>query len=140
MNLEKILIKHERLKNHVYFDTLGVATIGVGRNITSSGPGLSDDECLYLLRNDITRCRNEIDRFKFKWYTELDQVRKDVIVELVFNLGLAGFLNFKNTIRFIEQKNFEEAAKNLLKSKWAVQVKEKRSKNIAHRLRTGQYP
>jgi lysozyme len=122
----------------VYIDTLGVATIGIGRNITSSGPGLSDDECLYLLRNDITRCRNQLERFK--WYTELDEVRKDAIVELVFNLGLAGFLNFKNTIKFIEQKNFEEASKNLLKSKWAKQVREKRSKNIAHRLRTGQYP
>lgn len=134
--LESIIKKHEGLKNYVYFDSVGVATIGCGRNISPSGPGLSDDECLYLLRNDIKRCRESLE--KYTWYIKQDQVRKDAIVELVFNLGLSGFLKFKNTINMLACKDYISAAKALLNSKWAKQV-HGRANNIADRIRTGRY-
>lgn len=136
-DLEKIIITHEGKKNHVYNDSLGIPTIGIGRNISPSGPGLSDDECLYLLRNDIERCRKSLQ--PYEWYNKQDQVRKDAIVELVFNLGFAGFLKFKNTINMLACKNYISAAKALLNSKWAKQVGPNRSNNIADRIRTGRY-
>ena len=44
--------RHEGVKSHVYKCTQGFETIGVGRNISESGLGLSPDEIDYLLHND----------------------------------------------------------------------------------------
>lgn len=135
-DLEKTILAHEGLRNHVYNDSLGIPTIGIGRNISPSGPGLSDDECLYLLRNDIERVRKSLQ--PYDWYNKQDDVRKDAIVELVFNLGLDGFLKFKNTIKYLSNKDYRMAAYQLLNSKWATQV-HGRANNIADRIRTGRY-
>ena len=60
-------------------------TIGVGRNIDEDGGiGLSDAEVYTLLRNDI--CDQELDE-AFEWYS-FDQVRKDALCNLSFNLGM----------------------------------------------------
>ena len=47
----KDLINHEGKKRTVYLDSMGIETIGVGRNLRHVG--LDDDEVLYLLNNDI---------------------------------------------------------------------------------------
>lgn len=136
-NLEKCLIEHEGLKHYVYIDTMGISTIGIGRNVSSSGPGLSTDECLYLLRNDIYRCDHLLQ--SYTWYKALDHVRQEVLIEMVFNIGLAGLLQFKRTLSAIETKQYDQAADDILQSKWAKQVGSERACNIAKRLRTGQY-
>jgi GH24 family phage-related lysozyme (muramidase) len=64
----------------------GYETIGVGRNISESGLGLSDDEIEYLLVNDIRRCRKELTQ-EYEWFSSLDSVRQDAIIDLSFNLG-----------------------------------------------------
>jgi len=51
--------RHEGVKSKVYKCTQGYETIGVGRNISESGLGLSDDEIDYLLHNDLERCNEE---------------------------------------------------------------------------------
>ena len=43
------LRRHEGVRSTVYKCTAGFETIGVGRNISESGLGLSDDEIDYLL-------------------------------------------------------------------------------------------
>ena len=46
---------HEGVRSKSYLCSAGFETIGVGRNISESGLGLSDDEINYLLANDIER-------------------------------------------------------------------------------------
>jgi hypothetical protein len=48
--LRRFIRHHEGLVNKVYFDSEGVATIGIGRNL--SGKGLSNKEAWYLFGND----------------------------------------------------------------------------------------
>ena len=60
MRLVNMLKRHEGVRDKVYMCSAGYETIGVGRNISESGLGLSDDEIEYLLKNDIERCRNEL--------------------------------------------------------------------------------
>ena len=57
MRLINMLKRHEGVRNKVYMCPAGYETIGVGRNISESGLGLSEDEVEYLLKNDILRCR-----------------------------------------------------------------------------------
>ena len=49
--LVEMIKRHEGVKSKVYLCSAGYETIGVGRNISESGLGLSDDEIDYLLES-----------------------------------------------------------------------------------------
>lgn len=128
---------HEGVRSHVYLCTAGYETIGVGRNIAESGIGLSDDEIDYLLENDIKRCKQEL--VSLSWFPDLDPVRQDAIVNLCFNLGLTRLMGFQNAIGAMAVGDYEKAADEFLDSRWAKQVGQ-RSLDVAHMIRTGEYP
>ena len=128
---------HEGVRSHVYRCTSGLETIGVGRCIADGSLGLSDDEIDYLLENDIKRCKQEL--ITFSWFTDLDAVRQDAMVNLCFNLGFSRLSLFSNALAAMAEANYDLAAMEFLDSKWARQVG-RRSKEVAHMIRTGEYP
>lgn len=136
-SLQQKLIDHEGLKHYAYTDSFGNITIGVGRNLSKNSQGLSTEEIIILLNNDILRCRNQLSNFE--WYSSCDPIRQDVLTELCFNVGYSGFMKFKNLISNVTQKNWNDSSQDLLASSWANQVGEVRSKDMANRLRTGMY-
>lgn len=138
-NLVDLLIKHEGKVPYAYKDHLGYWTIGVGRLIDKDKGGrLSDDEIAYLLNNDIKNksieCMAHIDFFK-----ELDVVRQDALVNLCFNIGINGLLKFKNTLKALSEKRWDDAEKGLRDSRWATQVQKERVDDICHMIKTGEY-
>ena len=135
MNLIDTLVRHEGLRRLAYEDSLGILTIGVGRNIQEVG--LSDDEIYYLLKNDIRRCETELDN-AFRWYKHLDQVRQEAMINLCFNLGITRLRKFKHALRAMEAKDYEDAADEFLDSLWATQVGQ-RAVEVAEMIRTGNY-
>jgi lysozyme len=113
-------------------------TVGVGRNIDENGGiGLSDDEIDYLLENDIKRCKQEL--ISLSWFTDLDSVRQDALVNLCFNLGLTRLMDFKNAMAAMAEGNYERAADEFYDSRWAKQVKS-RADEVCEMVRTGRYP
>ena len=84
--LLEMLKRHEGVRSKVYLCSAGYETIGVGRNISASGIGLSDDEIDYLLENDIERVIKELSS-EYPWFNSLDDVRKDAMIDISFNLG-----------------------------------------------------
>jgi len=134
-NLIKMLRQHEGVKSTVYLDTVGIETIGVGRNLKDVG--LSDDEIDYLLVNDINRCKAEAKTFN--WYEDLNTVRREAILNLLFNLGKPRFLGFKKAIEALEANDYEESANQFWDSKWRKQVGS-RAEDICLMIRTGKYP
>lgn len=131
------LRRHEGVRSHVYLCPAGYETIGVGRNIASSGLGLSDDEIDYLLKNDIERCRLELNTFS--WFEDLDSVRQDALVNLCFNLGITRLLGFRNALARMAEGRYQEAADEFLDSRWAQQVGN-RADEVTDMIRTGRYP
>lgn len=129
-----MLTMHEGKRKRPYKCTAGKTTIGVGRNLDDVG--LSDEEIDLLLENDIKRCKEEAHRFP--WFKDLDSVRQDVVLSMIFNLGYARFVKFTNTIHFIENKLWQSAAIEMLKSQWAVQVGI-RSKDLSNLMLYGDY-
>ena len=128
---------HEGVRKHVYLCSSGYETIGVGRNIADSGLGLSDDEIDYLLENDIKRCRKELETYS--WFSDLDEVRQDALINMCFNLGLSRLANFKNALSSMAVGAYSDAAEHFLDSRWATQVGN-RAQEVAHMIRTGEYP
>lgn len=136
-NLINTLVEHEGIRRFVYNDSLGNPTIGIGRCISEKGSGLTFDECFYLLRNDIEEANRTLQIYS--WYKAMDDVRKEVMIELVFNLGIGNLLKFKKALRALEDKNYSQAAKEFKNSLWANQVGPKRVNNICNRLVSGRY-
>ena len=133
------LILHEGKEKFLYYCSAGRPTIGVGRMIGRGGVGLSDDEITYLLKNDITRTRKELSK-AFDWFEELDWVRQDGLTNLCFNVGLPSLKSFERALAAMEDKDYEEASREFLNSKWAKDVGSRRSIQVADMIRTGEYP
>ena len=110
---------HEGVEYKVYEDTEGIKTVGVGRNLEDRG--LSDDEVDYLLSNDIDICVKELEQ-TFDWYDDLDDIRKRVLIDMMFNLGMPRLKGFVNMLKAIEAGAWKNAAVEMLDSKWAEQV------------------
>lgn len=69
------------------------------------------------------------------WYKDATFVTKTILINMVFNMGLAGLLTFKNTLSYISAKNYVQAAANMRKSKWYQQVTN-RAERLAKRMET----
>lgn len=133
--LKQMIIEHEGIRLFPYLCPSKKLSIAAGRNLTDRG--IRQDEAMLMLDNDIAESRAEMAHFD--WYNALDQVRKDVMVELHFNIGLTSLLKFRQMIGALEKKDYSNAAMHMLNSKWAKQVGSNRSLNMAKRLKTGKY-
>jgi len=117
--VKELLIKHEGLRLKPYRCPAGKLTIGVGRNIEDNG--ISKDEALYLLKNDVNRCIKELKEI-FEDFDNLPENVKIALIDMIFNLGKPRFLKFKKMIEAIKDKDFERAAAEAKNSKWCKQV------------------
>lgn len=131
--LETMLVLDEGKRKHPYEDSEGILTIAVGRNLEAVG--LRDNEIQFMLLNDIAEVRTQLSQVD--WYRNLNQARQNVIENMVFNLGWPRFMGFKKTIAYIIQRNYEAAAREMLNSRWAVQVGP-RAIRLANIMRTGE--
>ena len=112
------LIRHEGLRLKLYSDSLGVPTIGVGRNLRDKG--ISHAEAMLLLDNDLDEVL--VDLQTFPWWAALDPVRQRVLVDLRFNLGPTRFRGFKRMLRKISEQDYPLAAAAMRDSLWYRQV------------------
>lgn len=135
--LERLKVKEGTVTRHgrhiPYTDSVGKLTIGWGRNLTDRG--LSDAEAELLLANDIADHWHETER-AFPWFQRLDPIRQEVIAEMAFNMGVPTLRTFRHTLKAVEDGRYDDAAKGMLASKWARQVKG-RAVELASMMRTG---
>lgn len=69
------------------------------------------------------------------WYKDTTMVTKTILINMYYNLGRKGLLGFKNTLRYISERKYANAAANMMKSLWAKQVG-RRASELARRLET----
>ena len=118
--LEKQLWDHEGFRSVVYPDPSETNfVVGVGRNIQKKG--ISEDEALYLLRNDIQECTEDLFDI-FDNFGDLSEGRRMALLDMRFNLGPGGFREFKSMIQAVQDSNFDLAAHEMKNSRWYKQV------------------
>ena len=118
-NLKEQLVRHEGLRLTVYDCPAGYKTIGVGRNL--EGKGITEEEALYLLENDINYFTDQL-RDNLDWFDDIPEEKQQILVNMAFNLGVAGLMNFKNMLSAVEEGRWADASTEMLDSKWAKQV------------------
>lgn len=130
------LIRDEGEVLHAYTDSLGYLTIGVGRLIDErKGGGITETESRYLLANDVARKANQLFS-ALPWAEHLDDARQGVLLNMAFNMGINGLMQFRNTLAMIQAGKWDDAAAGMLDSKWARQVGP-RATRLAEQMRTG---
>jgi lysozyme len=135
--LIEMIKRHEGVKDKVYKCSQGYETIGVGRNISDSGLGLSQDEIDYLLHNDLERCDMEL-KDSYYWYGGLNKARRDAMVDICFNLGITRLRGFVKALEAMSREQFDIAADEFMDSLWAKQVG-RRAEEVTEMIRTGEY-
>jgi lysozyme len=137
-NLIEMLKLHEGVETYAYKCSENKTTIGVGRNVDKAGGlGLSDDEVDYLLQNDIDRVILELDS-EYDWFSDLDDVRQDAMIDISFNLGQTRLRAFKKALSAMSEGDWDEAADQFMDSRWSEQVGI-RAKNLTEMIRSGSY-
>jgi lysozyme len=140
-------MRHEGYSRAPYRCPAGFWTIGYGHKL-SSDPNMTEEDALRLsggpweparaktvLRDDIKLYSDGV-VMSAPWVADLDQVRKDALFNMAFNLGVTGLMKFKRMMAALRQGDYNLAADEAMGSKWAFQVKS-RAKELAAQIRTG---
>lgn len=135
MTIEDQLIRDEGLRLKPYKDTVGKTTIGVGRNLDDVG--ISRDEAIHLLDNDIERASAWL-RTNLPWTLYLDEVRNAALVNMCFNLGPGNLQGFVHFLAKLQAQDWSGASAEMLNSQWAKQVGP-RADRLAKQIETGEW-
>ena len=134
MNIETVredLKRDEGFRSFPYKCTAGKLTIGYGRNLEDKGISLKEAE--YLLYDDILECTQDLQEI-FPEFEDYSENVQRVLTNMRFQLGHAGLLAFKKTIKYIREKNWNMAAEEMMDSRWYRQTT-KRAKRLIKLMR-----
>lgn len=132
--ITKDLLRHEGTVLHAYRDHLGYLTIGTGRLIDERrGGGISEAEAEHLLANDIDRIASQLQNEQ--GFRNSPAEVKRALVNMGFQLGIAGLLSFHRMWQALEQRDFDTAATEALDSRWAEQTPN-RAQEVASWIRS----
>ena len=128
----------EGIVDHVYLDSLGKATIGIGhliqpheRDRFPEGKKISREEIDELFDLDLNRAAAGAEVLIQECIGhDLPQHVGEVIVEMVFQLGTQGVRNFSKMWKAMRVKDWKTAASEMKDSRWHKQTT-KRCEHLA---------
>ncbi len=147
-NLRKLIKRHEGFSIIPYRCPAHKLTVGWGWNIDNNP--LPEDVAEYLKQNgkitvemaerllDISLERSVADARKlYKNFDEASENRQVALASMLFQMGATTMSGFVDTNPMIRRGEWDAAADNLLKSKWARKDTPKRAKEVIKLLRDG---
>lgn len=117
----------------VYRDSKGIETIGIGRNLQK---GITNGEAYHLAHNDIDEVEVELD-IHVAWWRKMDEVRQNVLANMCFQLGISRLLKFEKALAHMMIGEYDQAAAEMMDSKWAREDSPKRALRLAEEMRHG---
>jgi len=128
--------KNEGYRNQIYYDQLGKPTIGFGHLIKKKEKFLhrkkySKKYLNTIFENDFNLALNDfIKNYSVK---SLSKNLQEVLLEMIFQLGIKNCLKFKKFNKLLKLKYLHMAALEMLDSRWYVQTP-KRVENLVSSL------
>jgi GH24 family phage-related lysozyme (muramidase) len=132
--MQKQLERDEKRSSKLYYDTMNIPTIGIGRNLNR---GLSEDEIDYLFTNDFNSHLKEMLE-AFPWAEFLDEARKGALLNMCFNMGIPVMEKFTSTLGALKEGRWLDAANHARNSLWYSQVGH-RGPRIVKQIETGEW-
>ena len=140
MSIIKLLRYEEGFRAEPYKCTAGKWTNGYGNThgVTESTPPITKDQAEKMLKDEVAICVRDISN-ALPWSSNLDMVRRDVLVSMRYQLGMNGLLSFSNFLREMRDGDWLEAARELQNSKFYRQTTN-RVKRLIFMIVYGKYP
>jgi lysozyme len=126
------IVAHEDFSPHPIPDSRGSISIGFGRSLTFTG--ITRDEAAVLLEHDLERIQAAIAK---AWPTFLvcDGPRQRVVMEMAYQVGVEGLLQFRKMLHAIAVRDYQKAAREVIASTLAHQTPS-RARDYARTLGT----
>lgn len=131
--LQKIITLNEGVRNFPYRDTRGILTIGIGHNLEANG--LSNAVIQQVFIEDVQQTINDLFN-ALPWLPNLDQIRLIPLIDLCFNLGINGLLQFHHFLNAVQNQQWTTAYQELLNSE-AYKQEPNRIMRNAHIIEMG---
>lgn len=124
--LEERIQRHEGFRSVPYQDSLGFWTVGFGHCITKNEctnyqQGISTSDALILLEHDISVAQLAV-RSELPWASNLNEVQQGILVEMCFQLGINGLLQFKHMLQAAQNGDNDVVVSSMLASLWHKQT------------------
>ena len=125
------LAEDEGIVLEIYNDHLGYATFGIGHLITEDDPEygqevgtpVSAERVRECFDNDILIADGEcVGLYGIELWTDLPQEVREILINMMFNMGRPRLSKFKKMNAWIEQRNWINAAAEGRDSRWYQQV------------------
>jgi len=145
-SLKAALYRDEGIRTKVYVDccgkswrecsckTKGFLTVGVGRNLDAVGVSMVEADL--MLDHDLTRTTADVLTY-IPWSGQLDEIRREALINLAFNVGIGGLLGFTKMLAAMKRGDWATAASELLDSKYRKQVL-LRAERLAKQITSGE--
>ena len=130
-NLKEMIAKHEGYEPRVYKCPNGYDTIGYGFAIKDL---YMDKEIADLILDKKIRgilASIEANEDWDTWFWDKPQNVKEVLINMIFQIGFTGVRKFRKTIQYIKDDNFLLAGEEMLDSKWAKSDSPNRAKELS---------
>ena len=127
MSIRDDLMRDEGLRLRPYKDSLGVESIGYGRNLEV---GISQAEASLMLDNDIARAEADLDHAFPWWRGRPDWVQRGM-TNACFQLGLEGLATFRTGLACLQAGDYAGARTAFTDSLWAKQTPARAARVIA---------
>lgn len=113
----------------------GNLTLGIGWNIQVIGcpKPIAEFVAMYFVNEADAQLSKALD-----FYDSLDEVRKVVLCDMGFNMGVPKLLEFHDTLNYVKRGNYHAASVDMLNSEWARQVG-KRAIRLSKMMDSGQW-
>ena len=142
MNMDRLLEsvkKHEGYRNKVYLDTLGKRTVGVGHlcveDFWEDDKEYEEKFLMTILEHDLqTAIKGAKELMEDHGCADIDEQAEEILIEMVFQLGMTGVSKFKNMWKALAEKNYIGASYEMLDSRWSKQTPN-RAKSMAKTMK-----
>ena len=123
MSLIENIKTHEGFSARIYKDSVGKPTVGYGFLVTALSPDeialnggniepMSRETAEKILNLKVAKLQKRVFQC-LPWLESKPQGVQDTLIEIAYQLGLAGLMGFRHTLGCIETGDYAQAAKNL---------------------------
>lgn len=145
--IAKMLRADEGFNANPYIDTEGYPTIGTGLRIGPKGASLKNYTFTISAFISDMWMQDVAQSYQTKLavhpvirpaWIKADDVRKDVLLNMAYQMGTSGLANFTNTLKFVAAGDFQRASLEMLDSTWYKQTPQ-RAARLSKVMASGDY-
>tara|TARA_B100000035_G_scaffold127969_1_gene108772 strand:- start:2499 stop:2930 length:432 start_codon:yes stop_codon:yes gene_type:complete len=126
MSVKERIKEHEGFRDTVYLDSLGKRTVGYGHLCVEDhwedGKKYDKEYLDEIFDKDFQNAADQCEDLCNDYELELPETITDVLIEMIFQLGIGNVMKFKKMIAALQEQDFETASLEMLDSRWATQT------------------